>query len=210
MKGKNVVFFVTVHSAYELIKPVYDDAFIKSATKYATVSEYEAAMREKARFQLIWDELIAQTEVISFPKDAPDEHRLDFLEYYTNLSNAAGIPLERYVEIKFFIDSKTFHIKADEYAKKYTKEEMMVYSIARKNGLELTDDEYHTGATEYAREYGFESLSEFESIYGKSFIQYSILKDSVFRYVAYSSLSSPELLPPASRGCIRHCAGCAT
>lgn len=197
LRGKNVVFFVTVNSAYEMVKPTYDDEFIQRVTKYSTVEEYEEVMREQARFRIIWDELIAQTEVIAFPKDAPDEHRLDFLEYYTNLSKAAGIPLERYVEIKFFIDSKAFHLKADEYAKNFTKEEMTVYSIARKNGLELTDDEYHTGATQYANKYGYDSLSEFESVYGKSFIQYTLLKDSVMRYVTYSSLSSPELLPPA-------------
>jgi hypothetical protein len=72
---------------------------------------------------------------------------------------------------------------------------MMVYSIARKNGLELTDDEYQTRATEYAVEYGYDSLSDFEVDYGKSFIQYSILKDSVMRYVTYNSLSSPDLIP---------------
>ena len=195
LRGKNVVFFVTVNSAYEMVKPVYDNVFIQNVTRYSTVEEYETALREQARFQLIWEELIAQTVVTSFPKDAPDEHRLDFLEYYTNLSNAAGLPLEQYVERKFFLDLKNFHLKADEYAKEYTKEEMMVYSIARQNGLELTDDEYQARAAQYAKDYGYDTVSDFESDYGKNFIQYSIMKDSVMRYVTYNSLSSPELLP---------------
>jgi hypothetical protein len=92
---------------------LYDDVFIERVTRYSTVEEYETAMREQARFQLVWEALIEATEVISFPKDAPDAHRLDFLEYYTNLSNAAGLHLDQYVERKFFIDLKNFHLKAD-------------------------------------------------------------------------------------------------
>ena len=55
LRGKNVVFFVTVNSAYELVKPVYDNVFIQNVTRYSTVEEYETALREQARFQLIWE-----------------------------------------------------------------------------------------------------------------------------------------------------------
>ena len=78
----------------------------------------------------------------------------------------------------------------------YTKEELMVYSISRQNGLELTDDEYQAQAMEYAKNYGYTSVSDFESIYGTNFIKYSILKDNVMRYVTYRSLSNPELIIP--------------
>ena len=195
LAGKNVIFFVTVNGAYELKKPLYDNVFIAEHTKYSTVEEYEEAMREQARIQLIWNELITQTEVVSYPKDELNEHTLDFVEYYTNLASASTLTLAQYVERKFYLDLNSFHLKADEYSKKYTKEEMTVYSIARRNGLELTDDEYNAGAIEYAREYGYDSVSELESIYGRSFIKYSILKDRVMRYVTYKSLSSPDLIP---------------
>lgn len=196
LAGKNVVFFVTVSGAYEIIKPQFDNVFVSEHTEFSTVEEYEKAMLEQARFQVIWDELVAQSEVIAYPQNELNEHTLDFIEYYDTQASAASLTIEQYVEKNFFIDINSFHLRADEYSKQYTKEEMLVHSIARKNGLELTDDEYHSEATKYAQKYGYDSLPNFESVYGKSFIQYSVLKDSVMRYVAYSSLSSPELLTP--------------
>jgi len=195
LAGKNVVFFVTVNGGYEFVQPQYDDVFIARVTKYSSVKEYEAAMREQARFQLVWDELISKTEVISYPQDELREHRNDFIEYYSNLAGG-NVELSAFIEKNFFIDSDNFHLTADEYSKNYTKEEMAVYAIARQSGLELTDDEYRINALEYAKEYDYDSLSDFESIYGKAFIRYSILKDSVMRYVTYNSLSSPDLVPP--------------
>ena len=190
LAGKNVVFYLTVSAIYELIPPTYDDAFIKENTRYSTVEEYEAAMLIQARRDLVWEAFLEQSEVLSYPKTELNEHTLDFIEYYTNQATAASLTLEQFVARKFFIELSTFHLKADEYSKQYTKEELSVYYIARHYGLELTDEEYERAATQYANDYGYETLSEYEGIYGKTVINYTILKEKVTKYITERSLSA--------------------
>ena len=190
LAGKNVVFYLTVSAIYEFIPPTYDNTFIMENTRYSTVEEYEAAMLIQARRDLVWEAFMEQSEVLSYPKTELNEHTLDFIEYYTNQATAASLTLEQFVARKFFMELSTFHLKADEYSKNYTKEELSVYYIARHYGLELTDEEYEKAATGYANYYGYETLSEYEGIYGRTIINYTILKEKVMKYVTERSLSA--------------------
>lgn len=184
LAGKNVIFMLTVNSLYELILPEYTDEFIAANTVHNTVKEYEEATKTRAFNQLVWDELVYSSEILTYPRKEVNDCTLDFIEYYTNLANSNSLTLESYVERKFFLDLSNFHLKADEFAKDYTKQEMLVYKLIREHKLVLTNEEYATEATNLATLYGYDSLSRFETSYGKNFIKYSILKDRVTKLVA--------------------------
>ena len=189
LAGKNVIYIITVTTAYELQFPEFNDSFVAEHTPYSTVKEYELATTEQAYYDLIWNELIETTEVISYPYDELNEHTLDFIEYYTNLATSEESTLEAYLKNNFFIDLATFHIKADEFAKAYTKEEMMVYRLARSNQIEVSDTEYAKRAEKYVTSHKYSSLSELERDFPPSFIKYSILKDKVKEFVAANSFT---------------------
>ena len=190
LKGKSVVFVITVNSAYELKLPVYNDEFIASVTHYSTVTEYEKALHVQVREQLVWEALLEKTKVTTYPMDEVSDHTLDFIEQYTSYATSAGVTLEQYVARKFFMDLADFHLKADEYAKRLTKEEMLVYQIARLNGLELTDEEYEAGAVKYAAIYRLSGRNELVSVYGETIVRYTVLKDKVLSFVYSQSASN--------------------
>lgn len=199
LAGNNTTFYVSIITAYELVKPEYSDEFVAQHTGYSTMEEYEAALRIEARYQLIWDALLEQSEMITYPQKELSEHKRDFIEYYTTQATASSLTLEQYVERKFFIELTEFSQKAADYSKKLTKEEVLVYHLARQYELEPTDEEYLEKATAYAQKHGYSSLSDYESIFGKNLIKYSIMLDTVKQYVAQRSPSGTEpQLPPES------------
>lgn len=195
LAGKTVVYNITLKEAYRLSEPQYDDALVSAKTRYGTVEEHRAALKEQALYELVWEKLLECTEVISYPYQEVNERTLDFIEHYTNLANASSLTLEEYVAKKFFIDLTALHLKADEYAKSLVKEEMAVYSISRIYDISLGDDEYRQAAQRYADERGCSSVSELEQRYGSSVVSYTLLKDKVMRYVTDHSLAVSVLAP---------------
>lgn len=189
LAGKTVEFTVVLKDAYSMELPEYNDAFISENTEYSTVAEYEQAIYGQVLRDVVWEKLIENSDVLSYPYEEVNERSLDFIEYYKSLANSSSVTLEEYIARKFFIDATQFHLNADEYAKKCVKEEMAVYSIARNNSLELTDAEYNEAALKYAERYGCQSVSELESQYGGAFVKYTILKDKVMKYVTEQSIA---------------------
>ncbi|MBR2459879.1 MAG: hypothetical protein IKB34_01430 [Clostridia bacterium] len=193
LAGQNVVFIFTVSYAYSLTLPEFNDEFVSTHTPYPTVAEYERAVTEQGFYQAVWDELVEISQMVSYPASELNEHTLDFIEYYTNLAVEEELTLESYIKRKFFIELSAFHIKADEFAKAYTKEETMVYCLSRSNGLELTDNEYEERAQKYVVMYGYESLSALERDFSPSFVRYTVLKDKVMEFVADNSFTEWEV-----------------
>ena len=118
-----------------------------------------------------------------------------FIKYHTEKAEELKITLEEYAAKKFFVSITDFHLKADAYAKELVKKEMVLYSVARKNNLLLTDDEYTSGAMVYVNQYGLESVSQLESRFGTVYVHQTVLMDKVLVYLSDKVTVSTEAAP---------------
>jgi FKBP-type peptidyl-prolyl cis-trans isomerase (trigger factor) len=58
-----------------------------------------------------------------------------------------------------------------------------MYSIARKDNISLSDEEYKNKVADYAKKAGFDSVSAMEKSYSKSDIKMNMLMEKVIDYV---------------------------
>lgn len=174
-----------IKEIYSVEKPEYNDEFVKSISSFQTVEEYEAYLYEKMKEELIFEKLLELAgEPKAYPEDELQAYTDSFAKYYTDKANALGISLEEYVNKKFFITITEFYKKEDTYCKSLVKKELLLYSLARKYGIDVSDDEYTVGAEKYAVQYGFDSVLQFEAKFGSSNIRQTLLMDEVLGYLS--------------------------
>ena len=186
-----VVYECTVNSVKEYVLPVYDDAFVQTVSDCVTVVEYEEMLRKAVIEEIAFDKLLARCSFKTYPVDEVGKHTSNFISYYTDLATAEELTLEEYVAKKFFIELSEFHLKADAYAKELVKSELLMYSLVRSYGLEITEDEYTAGAQKYANRYGLESISALESKFGTDYVEYTVQMDKVLSFLV-TKITVPE------------------
>ena len=192
--GLPVRFDVTVKNIFEQILPPYDDAFVSENYKCATVEEFEqklydsiAAQKEKNRetymMQTIWEALADSCAITDYPAEEYTALYQDNLNYYQALAEQKGISLNEYALTLYGMDVSTFYetLKSGIYSR--MQEEMILLSIARAEGLTVTDAEYEEGLTKFLAYYGLTSKEQLLQYVTKEQITESLLFEKAYAFL---------------------------
>ena len=183
--GKTAVFSVTVNSITEAILPEYNDAYVKENYDYDTTAEYEASLKsdlqeqydEDATFTACSDalsEAVDNAEFDGYPEDMYDAAK-EQMEYENQaFADQLGIELTDLV-------GEDYDIKEDILAAIHEK--LVVYAIAEKEKLTVTDEEFDTYAEDNWELYGYDTKEDFISDYGDEEIRYSLLYDKILNFL---------------------------
>ena len=183
--GKTAVFSVTVNSITEAILPEYNDAYVKENYDYDTTAEYEASLKsdlqeqydEDATFTACSDalsEAVDNAEFDGYPEDMYDAAK-EQMEYENQaFADQLGIELTDLV-------GEDYDIEEDILAAIHEK--LVVYAIAEKEKLTVTDEEFDTYAEDNWELYGYDTKENFISDYGDEEIRYSLLYDKVLNFL---------------------------
>lgn len=183
--GKTAVFSVTVNSITEAILPEYNDAYVKENYDYDTTAEYEASLKsdlqeqydEDATFTACSDalsEAVDNAEFDGYPEDMYDAAK-EQMEYENQaFADQLGIELTDLV-------GEDYDIEEDILAAIHEK--LVVYAIAEKEKLTVTDEEFDTYAEDNWELYGYDTKEDFISDYGDKEIRYSLLYDKVLNFL---------------------------
>ena len=183
--GKTAVFSVTVNSITEAILPEYNDAYVKENYDYDTTAEYEASLKsdlqeqydEDATFTACSDalsEAVDNAEFDGYPEDMYDAAK-EQMEYENQaFADQLGIELTDLV-------GEDYDIEEDILAAIHEK--LVVYAIAEKEKLTVTDEEFDTYAEDNWELYGYDTKENFISDYGDKEIRYSLLYDKVLNFL---------------------------
>lgn len=183
--GKTAVFSVTVNSITEAILPEYNDAYVKENYDYDTTAEYEASLKsdlqeqydEDATFTACSDalsEAVDNAEFDGYPEDMYDAAK-EQMEYENQaFADQLGIELTDLV-------GEDYDIEEDILAAIHEK--LVVYAIAEKEKLTVTDEEFDTYAEDNWELYGYDTKEDFISDYGDEEIRYSLLYDKILNFL---------------------------
>ena len=196
LAGKPTVFTVTVHYIEgEDVAPELNDEFVKDhfgsegcetvedfITYYKDYLESERAKAAKSdATTAIWKQIMENATVISLPQKAVDTM------YWLNRANyevyAAqyGIAYEEF--LAQYVGSNDEAIM--EYAENYIKEDIVIYSVVKAEGIEITDEEYAEGIAKFAVQYDMTEEELIES-YGEARIegvlQWNKLMDALYEW----------------------------
>lgn len=207
LKGKNVIFEVTVNYINKTIVPELTDEWVaENAEALGTTEKTVEGLRKVGReylnasaeaeyttkkFEAILDKLMGSIEIKEYPKKELDTLKATWKKNveteYTNYSSyysAYGInDLAGYKSSVYGCeDDAAFNAKAEEEAKKYLLEKMIITLIAYDNKINVSADDIISLGGEYAEYYQYDNYDAIVDEYGKLFnseLGYGVLTDKV-------------------------------
>lgn len=137
--GQNVTFTVTISEKY-------NEAFVEklSKGKYKTAKQYYEYAREQVRKDnieglgdVLWDEYLEKCEVKKYPKGSKKQAYADLKKQYNGVGELSGLSYEEIIGDLGMTDQDVKDLARDE-----VKGRMVAKTIASKENLKLTEDQY--------------------------------------------------------------------
>lgn len=144
--GQDVTFSVTVNAKFN-----DDYAKVMSKDKYPTVKEYFAYMKKKEEKEnretvgdTVWEELVEKCEVKEYPEGSKKQAYKDLKRSYQGFAEASGITYDEFVGDLGYTDEDMHSMANDN-----VRNRMVAKTIAKKENLQLTDEQYEAYLLDY-------------------------------------------------------------
>jgi trigger factor len=210
LAGKDVNFNVKVNAIMTTTLPEYNDDFVKTIvatgsydTQAQTTDEFtkyvEQTLKDSAqqsfdsnKYSAVWDKINETTTVSGYPEDEiadlkqtiNDNVKSEYSYYGTYYSGIDSF--ESYLKNVYgFADEAAFNEYADQYARNYLKEKMILTLIGEKESVTVSDDEINEYGELIASQNNYDSYqSMLDSLGQKSDdvkleVGYAVLADKV-------------------------------
>lgn len=207
LAGKDVNFRVKVNAIVTTTLPEYNDDFVKTIvatgsydTQAQTTDEFtkyvEQTLKDSAqqnfdsnKYSAIWDKIDETTTVSGYPEDElaklkqtiNDNVKSEYSYYGTYYSGIDSF--EAYLKNVYgFSDEAAFNEYADQYARNYLKEKMIITLIGEKENVTISDDEIKEYGELIASQNNYDSYQKILDEFGDNIeleVGYSVLADKV-------------------------------
>ena len=161
--GKDVVFTVTIKSKKVETTPKYNLDFVKKNSDCKTLEEYEKSVKE----DLLKDK---KEQAKKYPEEELNAIKTTTKDNLKQQIESSGATFEDYLKQQN-TDEKTINKQIKEYAQNRVLNEMVIYSIARAEDLEVTDKEYKDYMDDMLESSGIDEKT-FKSTYGMTVEEY--------------------------------------
>ena len=194
MAGEVADFHITLNEIYvEDIPELTDEWVLANSEGAETVDEYREEIRgqieesvdrqtESEMTEAVWDALMENVEVKEYPEDAVQQQVDQVKEQYVQIAELYGTTLEDLIETQFMMTEEDFNELLKESAQEAAVFDEAVKLIAKKEKLDLSDEEYEEKIAEYAKEYGVDA-DEYKEQVGEDRLKSTILREIVVEYL---------------------------
>ena len=184
LAGVPVVFNVKINSIQAYSYPEINDEFIaNNFSDYDSVEAFLADVKSGEETEKKWDavreKLLDSATVLKYPQKEIDSFTAEIRSNYQKYADSYGVSLEEFVQQYMGMDYATFERQAEEYAQSEVKTQMTCVAIARREGIELSEEEFGEYVSYYAGQYNCESDEECLQKYGRNNITIWGLVDTV-------------------------------
>lgn len=180
LNGKDVVFTVTINSKKIAQTPEYNLEFVKNNSKYDSISDYEAAIKEELlaekqeaeeidRQGILWEQIVEESELIMYPEEKEELIETTLSTFKTAAANAGKEWTAYLKEIGYTEEELMTQITS--YAEDKVFQELLIYAIADAEGLEVTNEEYEAYMQDVLTQSGYDEES-FQQYYGTTIEAY--------------------------------------
>lgn len=183
--GKDVDVELTVNSVYDVVRPEFNDEFVASISDFTTTDEYKEDLKasllsyaeESNQYTAGSDALALVIENSTF-NSYPEE-------LYTECETLYNETNEMYAEM-LGMDVSYFELgeeETKETIESMVYEEMVIATIAEKEKITVSDEEYTSYVESIMEDYEASSVEEFESMYDKNSTMDEILREKVQEFL---------------------------
>lgn len=194
LKGKAVVFKVTVNEVKERVFPEFDKDFFEDlnvggVTSLDELKNYIKENKEAEKSKQIEDEYlfkcldkVVEDSEFTIPEEMTEDEVNRLVKEFSEKLQYQGLKLEDYLK---FCNSNMDAFKASlkDEANKRIGYRLMVDAIVEKEKLEVTDEELENGLKETAEQYGMEVDEFVKQIGSKELFKYDLLMRKAMKVV---------------------------
>ena len=184
--GKPVVFDVTINSKRIVTTPEFNDEFVQANTDFQTTEEYRNNLKENLTKQsqqsldaevkdALWEVIVTGSEALQYPEEemaAANAMTDDMEAEYKTQATLYGLEWEDFLALFMSTDEEGFAQMKDEYAKYSVLSDMVLYKMARDEGLSVTQSEFEERTREILSGSNFTEES-FQASYGMTIFEYA-------------------------------------
>lgn len=189
--GKDVVFTVTINYITRPVIPELSDAFVKEYCQSydsETVTELKAYLEDQIimnkKLNTVWPTIL-ETSKVSFNKEEVEELTKQMKQQYVSYYQAYGLSLEDYYEYAG-ITEEEFDKQIKQSVESSLTNMVIAMNVARKEKLEVTEEEYLEEVNPDVEEGTYDSVEDFQQVYPKQDTVDSILYYDVLEFIADS------------------------
>lgn len=186
--GKEAVFTVTLKTLYEVSLPEYNDDYVAEITgsEYTTTAQYEAATKKSMEESAVTDaqsmacesalQLIIENSTFKdYPEELLESAKQTLESENQEFADAIGVDVS-----ELFGDDD---YDLDEYAKDLVNEKIVVYAIADKEKLAVTDEEYENSLADTLLSSDYDSVEELKKEIDEENYKYEMLYQKVLDFL---------------------------
>lgn len=170
LKGKEATFKVTIHEIKEKELPKLDDEFAKDVSEFDTIEEYKTSIREKLESEFSSKEeienennvidAVVDSAKVDIPEAMIDSQLESEMSEFDHNMRAQGIGIEQYFQIT---GSSEADLKEQlrPTAEKRVRGDLVLEAIAKKEGIEVSEEDIDKKLEEIADSYKQEDREKF-------------------------------------------------
>lgn len=191
--GKEVNFAVTINSISVKTTPELTDALVKENTDYDTIAAYKDSIKENLEKQAessadtqaetdIFNKVLENCKITGYDEDEVKElvdAQFEQFKQTAESYEAYGYTYEAILEANGYTSEDELKEGITEYCKSYLDQKMVLYCIAREEGIKVTSDETDAMVKEYMENYSIETEEEVYDYFGDDYFEYRVISDKV-------------------------------
>lgn len=181
--GKDVTFEVTINSKQVTKTPKYDEAFIKENSDYDNKKDYEASVKkdlekekketaENTAKQSLWSTAVENAEVKKYPKGVVAQEKQSIIDQYKLMAENYNVEWADFLKQYMGTTEKDFEKQAKTYGESVAKQKLVMYAIADKEKLSVSNKEYKKRLKELLKNAGM-TEEQFKEQYNKTIEEYA-------------------------------------
>lgn len=188
--GETIRFDVMIMNKVVTIPAALDETFLSANSTAKTEQEYKALVRDELErnayekaLQEVKDDFYAQIIGNVVMKDMPQDKVQEFKEIsdarYRKVAETYEIEWEDFLIQYFSVTPDDYDAYLLSYAREVIKQEMVLYAIAEREGVQLTEADYDEFLKLQLRNSGYEDEEAFEQYSGMPIREY-VAKNHLF------------------------------
>lgn len=199
LAGKEVTFVCTIShiKGENIITPELTDEFTRENFGYETVADFEKMFREyltlqkeytvkNAMNEALWTQVMDASEVLGYPDGEIDRYIEIVKNDVEQTAAMYGVEYADFLANYLGMTEDQLNTVANEQAKKYVKENLIIYQIAKEQGVIISEERLNEEVNNAAEMNGV-TADVILSYYGKDAIMLSLLQQEVFAAIADSA-----------------------
>lgn len=171
--GKTAVFEATVNEITSITLPQMTNDIVYQVTGYESYDEYIEGLQLEMRTYyddlalsnaktLLWMQVCTNSTFIKYPKDKFAKAKQDYYDYHEDIADDFDVTLDEMLIDYLGVSKEQFEENANEHAANVVYEDIVLFEIAKKENITISQEDYNKYAQEYVDELIAEAIAKAE------------------------------------------------